>query len=464
MIAWAFPTFLLLAAPDDAAARLRTAWASQYEWREDGIENATIGFRYRYRWQGHEDEEQRPAEEGRAQIVAVGREIVRSHFPGAAEGRREQLVPHLEWVLGRFARDPFEEHFKDMQFDGPETTDDGLERIVVTGEKGRHCYVLDKDRLVGLEWQLGSRDQPTFNRRRYTVGDLGGGYAILGEEESWDLGEKGKTHAKRHLTAGKSDRHPYPGAYRYVSETQGGAVTIEIDFEPPTVNSKDPLVGDSAARDLLEAAWSRRYALPKGLRLQAEFQRRIDKDLEQAYWYETVKGTLQIWGMDDIQFILDEGVLRNPDATYLLKRRLEGHFQWLVWLLRERAFAAEFKGCGFALAADGDATIVQIFGHERALAFRVEKGLVAGYLENTADGDRWCRFRLRKVKGDLARIESISVAIDGRRLKLAIHYRRHGGVEVPVEFEAVGWGYGERSGIFGIAKYLFKKIEVTRAP
>jgi len=456
-------SLLLLAAPEDAAERLRVAWASQYEWREDGIENATLDFRYRSGWQSREHEDQHWEVEGRAQIVVVGREIVRSHFPGGA-GRRGQLEGHLKWILGRFVRAPFEEEFKDMRFEGPEPTADGLVRITVAGEKARHHYVLDGDRLVGEEWLQGSSEGPGFNRQRYTVGDLGGGYVILGEEVAWNLGERGTATTTRKLTTGSSDRYPYPAKYRYALDTRQALLTVEIEFDPPTVNAEHPVVGDVAARDLLQAAWGRRYTLPEGLRIQAEFQRRIDKELDQCYWYQTVKGTLQVWGMERIQFLLDEGVIHNPDATSLLKQRLEEHFRWLVWLLRERAFADEFEKCGFALTQDGDAAVVQILGHDRVLAYRVEKGQIAGYLDSAGAGDRWWRFRLKKVKGDLGRIDGLSVTIDGRRLDLAIHYRRKGGIEVPVDFEAVGWGFGDKGERFGVAKYLFKAIKVTKAP
>lgn len=446
--------------PEDVAARFRVAWVSQYEWREDGVENATLDFTYRRRWRSHEDEKRDSFYEGRGQIVVLGHGIVRRHLPGADENRQREILSHLEWVLKRFARAPFEERFQDAQFEGPQATDDGLQRVTVVQGNTRLHYVLDGDRLAGQEWPV----KETWNRCRYTAGALGGGYAVLGEEVSWDLGERGKTLSKRHLTAAKGERAPSPRAYRYLAESRQGITELEIDFEPAVFDREHPVVGDPGARDLLADAWTRRYVLPRDLRFEAEFQRRIDAELDKAYWFGTVKGTLQIWGVDEVQFLLDERVIHNRAGTYLLDRRLEDHFRWLVWLLREREFEQEFAGCGFALAVDGDAAVVSVLGHARVLAFRVEKGRVAGYLENDADGDRWWTFRLRKVKGDLARIESVSVKIDDRRLKLPIRYRRHGGIEVPVEFEAVGWGFGEQSGIFGVAKYELKKVKVTRAP
>ena len=37
---------LLLVPPPDAAQLLRTAWASQYEWKEDKVQNVTLEFRF----------------------------------------------------------------------------------------------------------------------------------------------------------------------------------------------------------------------------------------------------------------------------------------------------------------------------------------------------------------------------------------------------------------------------------
>lgn len=454
-------SLVLLAAPEkDAAERLRVAWASQYEWREDGIENATLDFHYTYRWQSRANEEQASASEGHGQIVVVGRKIARQQYPAAEQGRGREISSHLEWVVRRFARAPFEEQFKDVTFDGPEPAGKELERITVVGKKSRFGYLLKGDRLDALEWRPGT---PPL---QYKVGDLGGGYAILGEESSFDLGERGKTVTKRTLTTAKGKGAPYPDRYRYVLETPAGVVTIELKFEPPVFNAEHPVVGDPAARDLLEDAWAHRYALPHDLRLEASFQRSIDNDLGEAYWYRTVKGKLQIWGLDDIQFMLDEGVIPGRNSTYLLKQRLQAHFEWIVWLLGERKFDKEFEGCGFALAPDDDpdddTQVVELIGHPRVLAYRVEKGRITGYLENAKEKDLWWNFRLKKVKDDLARIESLTVETGGERRKLDIRYSRKGGVEVPVGFEAIGRGYRSGDDRCGVAKFRLKRVKVSR--
>ena len=52
MLRVALVSLVVFGAPDKdkaeelgpAAKKLRTAWASQYEWREDGIKNVTLGF------------------------------------------------------------------------------------------------------------------------------------------------------------------------------------------------------------------------------------------------------------------------------------------------------------------------------------------------------------------------------------------------------------------------------------
>ena len=127
MLAGALASLLVLGAPNDAANQLRVAWASQYEWRESGVANAVLDFTYAYHWKGEKDQEWRYG--GRAQVVLAEGEIVRRHYPAVTKDRRKQIDPHVVWVLGRFARRPFEEEFQDMVFEGPEPARDGLLRV-----------------------------------------------------------------------------------------------------------------------------------------------------------------------------------------------------------------------------------------------------------------------------------------------------------------------------------------------
>lgn len=120
----------LLGAPENAGAALRIAWASQYEWKESGVENVVLEFAYTNQWHATDSDNQSHSE-ARGQIVVVGSEIVRRHLPGVSETRRKTIEPHLAWVLERFVRKPFEEEFEDMTFGGPEPTEEGFLRVSV---------------------------------------------------------------------------------------------------------------------------------------------------------------------------------------------------------------------------------------------------------------------------------------------------------------------------------------------
>jgi hypothetical protein len=164
--------------------------------------------------------------------------------------------------------------------------------------------------------------------------------------------------------------------------------------------------------------------------------------------------------------MIDEGVVRNQGRASTVKQRLKEHFDWLVWMVGEREFGKEFEGCGFALAPDDDpddeTRVVELLGHPKVLAYRVEEGRITGYLEKTSEEDRWWNFKLRKATDDRARIDQVTVEIGGERLKLSIHYRRKDGIDVPVDFEAVGRGWGGREERCGVAKFRFKRMKVSR--
>ncbi|NJN14446.1 MAG: hypothetical protein HC813_02085 [Planctomycetes bacterium] len=141
---------------EEAAQNLRVAWASQYEWREDKIESVVLDFTYAGSWKGNrEGEESRWS--GGGQILVVGNELVRGHYPGADESRRKQLHEHLTWVASRFVRRPFEEHFKDAKISPAEPLSDGSVRI----KTGTIAYLLKSDRLIGAEVDVGTPPSPS---------------------------------------------------------------------------------------------------------------------------------------------------------------------------------------------------------------------------------------------------------------------------------------------------------------
>jgi hypothetical protein len=103
----------VLGAPEDAAAKLRVAWASQYEWKESGVENAVLELTYTSHWKASKTDYEYDWEK-RGQIVVAGGEIVRRHYPGTTDNERKTIAGHVAWVLGRFVRKPFEKEFEEL--------------------------------------------------------------------------------------------------------------------------------------------------------------------------------------------------------------------------------------------------------------------------------------------------------------------------------------------------------------
>ncbi|MHC4135200.1 MAG: hypothetical protein ACYTDU_06515 [Planctomycetota bacterium] len=442
----------LLGAPKDAAAMLRTAWASQYEWKESGVENAVLEFTYAHHWQDHKtDYESRF--EAQAQVVVVGNEIVRRHYPGVSDSRRQQIEPHLAWVLERFVRKPFEKEFEEMTFGGPEPTEGGLLRISVAPEsdpEAKRYFLLKNDRIVGTETRSG-------RRVLYTVESMEDGYAILGDEMAWtDKGEPGSmTHR---LELEKDKDRPLPKSYTYRLATARGTADERLDFAAARLNVKHPVVGDPAARDAAKEAWPRRYVLPNDIRIEAEFHRRIDKDLEQLYWWNTVKGDLQVWGMDTVNMALDKRLFQNRTYAPELRTSCQGHFRWFFGWLHDRPFEKAFEGCGFEFIESGDESVAMlVFGHPSILGLLVREGRIVGYRGRTGDEEIWWRFKLKK-----ARIECMSAKLGKESYKLHFKYMRRKGIDVPKSFEVFG---GPRPGSkregHGIAEYSLKKVKVS---
>jgi hypothetical protein len=455
---------VVVGAPGDAEAKLRVAWASQYEWKESGVENAVLDFTYTYQWQGAK-EGQGWTYEGQGQVVVDQSGIVRRHYPGATEARRKQIDAHVVWVVERFVRRPFEKEFEEMVFEGPETSKEGHLRVAVaptSAPDSRRYYLLKDDRLVGREFWVGATANPQFDRLSYTLGDLEDGYVILGEDVTWTRGGQHTTTVRR-LTTATGDKCPYPKEYGYSLKSTTGQSTVGLDFLPPKVNVEHPAVGDPKARDALKAAWAKRYVLPRNLRIEAEFHRRVDKDLAKLGWWDTVKGNLQVWGMDDISVGLDARLFRDATWTNEIKRLSEGHFRWLFRWMRDDPFEEAFKGCGFEFVKEGDQTMgVSVFGYEHALGFLLEDEAITGYLRHSTEEEGWWRFRLKKTRDGRVRIESMSTKFGHKSCKLGIKYVRQKGFEVPRYFEALGgprWGKDE--GGHGVAKYSLKKLKVS---
>lgn len=453
MLTGALLALTLLGAPEDAGAMLRIAWASQYEWKESGVENAVLEFAYTHQWQAADSDNQ-SSSEARGQVVVAGGQIVRRHFPGLSDTRRKAIEPHLAWVLARFVRKPFEEEFEDMTFGGPEPTEDGFVRISVAprdNPAAKHYVLLKDDRIVGREWTSGKRTL-------YAVESLQDGYAILGDDATWTDKDGGPWSLTHRLELAKSRQPPLPRSYTYSLTSPRSTTDVRIDFSAPKVNVEHPVVGDPAARDAAREAWAQRYVLPSDIRIEAEFHRRIDKDLAQLYWWDTVKGRLQVWGMDTVNVELDQRLFQNRNWAPRIRTLCEGHFRWFFGWLHGRPFEKVFHGCGFELIESGDESVAMlVYGHPEYLGFLIRDGRIVGYLDRFEDQEIWWRFKLRK-----SRIESMATEIGKDSYKLRFKYLRRKGIDVPKSFEVLG---GPRAGSRregrGIAEYSLKKLKVT---
>jgi hypothetical protein len=453
MLTGALLAVAVLGAPEDAAAKLRVAWASQYEWKESGVENVVLDFTYTHHWKGRKKDSEW-SYGVRAQVVVGGDKIVRRHYPGVSEDRRKGVEGHLAWVLERFVREPFEEKYKEMTFSMEEPTEDGLLQISYAPQKNpdfKRYLLLRDDRIVGRVTRSGSRVS-------YTVESVEDGYTITGDETTWTQDDTPWSMSRR-IELVQGEGCPLPGRYTYRLESPTGVTEVRIDFSAPKVNVKHPVVGDPAARDAVAEAWPQRHTLPSDIRIQAEFHRRIDKDLALLWWRETVKGDLQVWGMDSIKVTLDERLFRDDEYAPRLRARCEEHFRWFFGWLRDQPVDKEFEGCGFEFIESGDdeSVAVLVFGHPGIFGLLIRKGRIAGYLGRLGDEEIWWRFRLRK-----ARIESMSTKIGKDSYKLRFKYMRRKGVDVPKSFEVFGGPreYSRREG-HGIAEYSLKKVKVS---
>ncbi len=450
-------TLLLLAeTAEDAAKMLRIAWASQYEWREDKVENVTLDFAYVSTWKGRREGEEAKWT-GKGQVVVIGNELVRAHLPGVADRARAGLEEHLRWVVARFVRKPFEEQFKDAKFAPPETLADGATKI----KAGDRTYLLRNDRLVGMEIDVGSAAQPFLARLDWTTGDAGAGYAVVSELLAYTrAGSKWSTSRTLALQEGGGVPAPASSAVAW-SAPLGGTGELKLTFEKPVTNAADAMAGDPAARDEVRGAWGRRYVLPPDTRIDGEFHRKIDRDLAKLGWTGNVKGEFQIAPPDPCEIVIDEKSFRGGRWADQITDSCTKHFRWFFAHLEARDFDTEFKNCGFRRAGD----VVELLGYPKALAFRLADGRIAGYREHTAGEGGWWEFKLREGKDDLARIEAMSGEVGSKEVALKIKYQKVKGVDIPSSFEVleVSDPLGADPAVgSGVVEYELKKVKLTK--
>lgn len=459
---------LLLATPEEAQARLKVAYGSLYEWKESGVANVTLDFTYEKTWKTLDKEGVDYA--GTGQFVVVGDEVVRRHCPGAPELQRREIDAHFAWILDRFARKPFDERFKDVSVWQIEKLEDGTERV----RAGLRVFLVKDDRLRGEEQTVGTPPDTATVVRAYQLADIGGGYAVSGEKATWRIGEERVTQSVE-VAWEERGEHPVPTSYVFThervsypekGEPTGRADVFRIRFTKATVNREDPVTVDPNARDLLAAAWAHRYVLPGDIRAEGDFDRQIDKDLRLAGWTGTVKGSFQIWGMDNLSVILDERVLRGwqQDRMREIRDAVTAHLVWFFGWLHDRPFEKEFAGCGFELAdSGGDGQVVRVRGYARALAFRVDDGRVTGYLQHAPDGEVWWKFRLQSLKKDLERLDGMTAKVGDETHELRFRYARPKGIDFPTSIEVLAEASRRAGGArgYGVCSYELKRVRVT---
>lgn len=441
---------VLLGAPDEEAVRLlKTAWASQYEWKEDGVANATLPFRYEIRESGDGDRSARY--EGEGELVLVGGEVVRRHYRATAESRQKELDGRLDWVVARFVRRPFDEVFKEANLAPPEACGDGSKRIAA----GRTDYYVKEDRIVAIavpaRGSAGGRD-----RVDYMTGKMRDGYGILGERYATGEGKDRFSTAARLELRADSDI-PAPERAEWTLEYAGGKTVTQIRFGPCRFNLDEPVLLDPGARDVLKAAWEHRYVLPAAIRLEGEFVRKADPVLGR-FGMERVSGLFQVRGLDRIDVMLDDKLFRDPSRGWVqeIQKAVQQDFQWVFRWLDPRPFDEEFKGCGFR---KGDNGIVHVLGYPRALAFRVENESIAAHLENAPTDDAWWEHKGRPGKDGFL-LERLTRKVEGKLYEQRIRYQKSKGLNVPSGFDLFLARTDQPVPAFGLNEYELKKLRV----
>ena len=418
---------------DETTRKLRIAWASQYEWREDAIENVTLPFRARVVVRtGDSGESVRTAE---GELTVVGAELVRVHAPRLTKDERATLVAHLDWVVRRFARLAFEERFKDVEIGAGETLPNGTLRVPV----GKSALLVRDDRLVGREDPWTTAERTAAVRTDFRVAKLRDGYTIEAEEFQ-PAGPAASPRWSRALSRADGDGPPMPKRYVHLDVSGDTRTETTIEFREPRVNLEHPVVLDPAARDLLAQAWASRYVLPAGVRIESEFQRKIDARLDQLGWIGTVKGELELVLPDRFGVTLDARIFRNPRWAESVRDTCERQLTDFFAFVDCRPFEEIFAKCGFVLEEEriDGAQVVRVIGHTVWGGFLLEDDRLAGHLdpgENAGDEDAWWRWRLKRAGNDGWLVGRLSRRIERERVDLEINWVKAKGIQIPREFE-----------------------------
>ncbi|MHC4135651.1 MAG: hypothetical protein ACYS0K_11770 [Planctomycetota bacterium] len=459
---------LLLGAPEtDAAKLLRIAYASQYEWKEDGLKNVTLEFTYTWTWRPKarpKDKKPPPPTadlEGSGRIVVVGDRVVPGHYPDLSRKLRGEFGKHLGWVLQRFVRRPFDVAFKDAEFKGPEETAFGL-KIVAHGlplyAHGLRLYV-KQDRIAAMEKDvsLPKQKKPHMVLVQFEHGKVGDGYAILRETCNYTArGTEKAVSWTRKLTTKETERAPVPLSYTYTRTVDKTEETLEIEFDRVTVDSEHPVVLDPVARDLLKGAWERRFTLPD-MGIEGEFHRRPDKDLDMAGWSD-VPGSFEVWGMNEIKVTIPENRIRDRKWREGVEKRCTDNIRWIFGLLKATPFEEEFKDCGFEMVPQGKEQVVQVYGYENALAFKLAGGAIAGHYSEVLGRKGWWDYRVKRTSDGHFMLDRMKREFEERKIELRFRYGRVKGFQLPKRMDVLGTTF--RKPYVGVAEYSFRRLKV----
>ena len=447
MLVAALATLLVVAGPDEeispAAKKLRVAWASQYEWREDGVKNVAIDFSWTRKTKTKRDEYER---EGTGQVVVVGNEIKRVHVTG--KGADDEIKKAVRWVIDRYARKPFEEAFKDIELKLLEKSPSGDDKV----QAGKRVFVIKNDRIIAIERPIGKRNV----RVDYKHADMGDGYGRVRELFSVKRDNEKET-TERALEPRDGSDIPMPGRYSQREDRGSLTITLSITFGEPKTNRKDAVVVDTEARDILKDAWKQRYVLPKGSRIVADFVRKPGKALGKIGW-NPVDGEFELNEQGKVEVVLSDKI-RSRRWRDLIRGNCEEHLTYLFELLRDVEFEEAFKDCGFTRQDSELGTIIRVYGYGNAVAFLVDDHKISGYLDKDAAADEWTTFTLKKAKNGLAMIDRITRVYEGAKKTARISYQRaRGGVSVPKKFQYITLP-GRPQHDFDIVTYQFKKLK-----
>jgi len=466
---------LLLGAPEtDAAKLLKIAYASQYEWSEDNLKNVTLEFTYRWTWGPKAKPNDRkpppPAAnlEGAGRVVVVGERVFPGHYPDLRrdgqwqrEGRtvrgaeiRTEFQGHIAWVLRRFVRQPFDRLFKGARFQGPEETSFGLKIIA----HGRPFYVKE-DRIAAMELDMGvSRKKPHLVLVQFQHGPVGDGYGILGQTCNYKTkGTEIAVSWKRQLTTKQAERAPVPLSYTYTRTFGGSQQTLTIEFDRVTMDAAHPVVLDPVARDLLKGAWERRFTLPTAMGIEGEFHRRPDKDLANGRWQD-VPGSFEVWGMKEIKVAIPENRFRNRSWRETVEKTCVGHIRWIFGLLKATPFEEEFKDCGFELVPQGKEQVIQVYGYEKALAFKIAGGAITGHYSEVLRQKGWWDYKVKRTSDGHFMLDRMRREFEGRKIDLRFRYGRVKGYQLPKKMGV--FGTTAREPYVGVAEYSFRRLKV----